>query len=43
MLLPQLDKQLESLRKEFASKAKQWKKIDKVGRTHLQDAVVVSL
>ncbi len=40
--LPELAVNLENLEKEFAKKSKEYAKIAKVGRTHLQDAVPIT-
>jgi len=42
-LMESLIPELEKLEKEFGKKAKQFSKIIKVGRTHLQDAVPITL
>ncbi len=42
-LVSALEQQLEKLINTFGTQAKDRKKIQKVGRTHLQDAVIVSL
>lgn len=41
--LPDLIKRVELLEKSFSKKAKEFSKIVKVGRTHMQDAVTITL
>ncbi len=43
LLLPQLQKELHLLEKELLAKAQEWQTIIKSGRTHLQDALPLTL